>query len=540
MTGEIRTEIASFHAGAGNTRKRRASTAAVCAGLFLLGMDLTVLNVAIPDLQTALASSAGQTQWIVDAYALVLGGLVLTAGGVTDRIGRRRAFLAGLALCALASLAGATAAVPWQLIAARGAMGAGASLIMPATLSLLTGMFPEPERRRRAISLWAAVGGVGGALGPVIGGWLVSHHSWRAVFWLNVPFAAAVIVLTLLVVPAPPPARTEPVDLPGTVLSATGLLALVWAVIEGPGRGWTSTPVLTASAVGAGLLTAFGVWLRRAPAAMLPPHVRRREVTVPAAALAMMAFGMFGALFVISLYLQGVLGCTPWQAGVRTLPLPAALVAGAALAAVLTARLTHRSVLVTGLAVVAGSFVLLAGTTPESGYPHLALVQVVAGVGAGLTAAAGTAAVMESVGEAYAGVGSAVNDATRQVGATLGVAVQGSVLATVYRDRISEASAGAGPGGWPSAARESVVAAALAGRHAAPAVRSHLLTAATDAFVAGLARSAWVAALVAVTGAVAVWRGMPRLAAAPSSHRREPRRELRRERRTAQNSGTSP
>ncbi|MFJ4526619.1 MFS transporter [Streptomyces sp. NPDC088810] len=497
------------------------SAGAVCSGLFLLGMDLTVLNVAIPELQSALGSSAGQTQWIVDAYALVLGGLVLSAGGVTDRIGRRRAFLAGLVTCVFASVAGALAAVPWQLILARGAMGAGASLIMPATLSLLTTLFPERELRRRAIALWAAVGGVGGALGPVIGGWLVSHHSWRAVFWLNVPFTAAVIVLTLLVVPAPPPARTEPVDLPGTVLSATGLLALVWAIIEGPARGWTSTPVLAVSAVGAGLLASFGVWLRRAPAAMLPRHVLRRAVTVPAAALAMMSFAMFGALFVISLYLQGVLDCTPWEAGVRTLPLPGALIVGAGLAAPLTVRLTHRSVMVSGLLVTAGSFVLLSRTTAESGYPYLALVQIVAGLGAGLTAAAGTAAVMESVGEPYAGVGSAVNDASRQVGATLGVAVQGSVLATVYRDRISDALSHAGLGGLPSAARDGVVAAARAGRQATPAVRHQLLAAATDAFVAGLTRTAWVAAVVVVAGAVAVWRGLPRLPAVPASPRSE-------------------
>jgi predicted MFS family arabinose efflux permease len=351
----------------------------------------------------------------------------------------------------------------------------------------------------------------------VIGGWLVSHHSWRAVFWLNVPFAAAVIALTLLLVPSSPPSRTGPVDRPGTVLSATGLLALVWAIIEGPGRGWTSTVVLAVFAVAAGLLTAFAVWLWRAPAPLLPRHAMRRPVTIAAAALAMMSFGMFGALFVISLYLQGVLGCTPWQAGVRTLPLPAALIVGAALAAVLTPRLTYKSVMVSGLVMVAGSFVLLSRTTSQSGYPHLALVEIIAGVGAGLTAAAGTAAVMDNVGEPYAGVGSAINDATRQVGATLGVAVQGSVLVTAYKDRMSDALAHAGLSGMPSAATDSVVAAALAGRHADPAVRDRLLTAATDAFVAGLTRSAWVAAAVALTAAVAAWRWLPRLPAILSS-----------------------
>ncbi|MEU2717011.1 MFS transporter [Streptomyces sp. NPDC007205] len=509
MSGEHRTDITLFHAGAENTRRRWASAGAVCSGLFLLGMDLTVLNVAIPDLQAALGPSARQTQWIVDAYALVLGGLVLTAGGVTDRIGRRRAFLSGLTVCGSASWAGAVASAPWQLIMARGAMGAGASLIMPATLSLITGLFPEPGLRHRAISLWAAVGGVGGALGPVIGGWMVSHQSWRAVFWLNIPFAAAVIALTLLLVPAPRPSRTERVDLPGTLLSATGLLALVWAIIEGPSQGWTSPLILAVFAVAAALLTAFGVWLRRAAAPMLPRHVMRCPVTIAAAALSMMSFGMFGALFVISLYLQGVLGCTPWQAGVRTLPMPAALIAGAALAAALANRLTHKLLMVSGLIVVTGSFLLLAGTTTQSGYPHLALVQVIAGVGAGMTAASGTAAVMDSVGESYAAVGSAINDATRQVGATLGVAVQGSVLATAYMNKMRDALAHAGLTGVPSEAVDSVAAAALAGRHADPAVRGHLLTAATDAFVAGLTRSAWVAAAVAVTAAAAAWRCLP-------------------------------
>lgn len=525
MHGECGTDISLFHAAVGKTRRRWAGAGALCSGLFLLGMDLTVLNVAVPDLQRALGSSARQTQWIVDAYALVLGGLVLTAGSVTDRIGRRRAFLSGLTVCGLASWAGAVASAPWQLIAARGVMGAGASLIMPATLSLITRLFPEPALRHRAISLWAAVGGVGGALGPVIGGWMVSRHSWRAVFWLNIPMAAAVIALSLLLVPAPRPSRTERVDLPGTVLSATGLLALVWAIIEGPGRGWTSPLILAVLAVAAAALAAFGWWLRRAAAPMLPRHVMRRPVTIAAAALAMMSFGMFGALFVISLYLQGVLGCTPWQAGVRTLPMPAALIAGAALAAVLTNRLTHKFLMVSGLVAVAGSFLLLAGTTAHSGYPHLALVQVIAGLGAGVTAASGTAAVMDSVGESYAAVGSAINDATRQVGATLGVAVQGSVLATAYTNKMRDALAHAGLAKVPSAATDSVAAAALAGRHADPAVRSHLLTAATDAFVAGLTRSAWVAAAVALTGAAAAWRCLPHRPAPSSPPRLDARTE---------------
>lgn len=364
-------------AGSSSPTRRWVSAATVCSGLFLLGMDLTILNVAVPDLRNALSSSMGQTQWIVDAYALVLGGTVLTSGSLTDRIGRRRAFTLGLAVCGLASLVGALSATPQQVIAARAGMGAGASLLMPATLSLICALFPEEALRNRAIALWAAVGGLGGACGPVLGGWLVSEYSWRAVFWLNVPFAAAVTTLAVLVIPACRAKTTSRIDLPGTVCSALGLLVLVWSVIEAPTRGWGSLAVLVSFATAGLLLAAFVVWLRRAPTRMIARTALRRPVAVAAGALAMMSFGMFGALFVISLYLQGVMGCDPWQAGVRTLPLPGALIAGAGLAAAVAVRWSQKSVMLLGLALVAFSFIVLASTGTSSGYGHLVAVQVI-------------------------------------------------------------------------------------------------------------------------------------------------------------------
>ncbi|MGW1287573.1 MFS transporter [Streptomyces sp. NPDC002586] len=189
----------------------------VCLGLFLLGLDLTVLNVALPSLEDDLRPGVTALHWIVDGYALVLGGTVLTTGALTDRIGRRRAFVTGLAVCGTASALGALAPAPWQVIASRCVLGAGAALLMPATLALICHLFPEPQLRRRAIAVWTAVGGVGGLAGPVVGGWLVEHFSWRAAFWLNLPIAVIAITLALWLVPEVRSTRCEPVDVPGAL-----------------------------------------------------------------------------------------------------------------------------------------------------------------------------------------------------------------------------------------------------------------------------------------------------------------------------------
>lgn len=501
-------------------RARWAAAAVVCLGLFLLGMDLTILNVAVPDLQRDLGPSMAQVQWIVDAYALVLGGLVLTAGALTDRIGRRRAFTIGLAVCGTASALGALAEEPGPVIAARCGMGAGAALLMPATLSIIGNLFTEPAARRRAIALWAAVLGLGGMTGPVLGGALVEGFSWRAGFWVNVPLVAVTLVLTALVVPVTPVTPVTPVmpvvpfvpetgpgragrrgdvraegrcgqriDLPGAMLSACGLLTLVWAVIESPVKGWTSTPVLSGFALAAALMTAFVVHeKRRAAHAMLPlPLLRRPGVLRGAVSLALLSFALYGALFVITLYLQGVLGYTPWQAGVRTLPLAAALAVGSLAAPRVLARHEERTPIAAGLALVTGAFVVLAHTRAASGYGHLMLFEVIAGLGAGLAAVAGTESVMGAVPLSRAGLGSAVNDATRQVGAALGVAVQGSVLSTVVTDRLGSAGSAAGP---------------TAVLPPTPVAR--------QAFVDGLTATALTAGAVTLAATLAVipWRGV--------------------------------
>ncbi|MYX76692.1 MFS transporter [Streptomyces sp. SID3915] len=420
------------------------TAAVVCAGLFMLGMDVTILNVAVPELRQGLPASTAQVQWIVDGYALVLGGTVLSVGAFTDSWGRRRSFLSGVALCGAASWAGAEAAAPWQLIAARCFMGAGAALLMPATLAVIHHTFPEPGARARAIAAWAAVGGLGGLGGPLIGGWLVEQFSWRAAFWINVPLAAVIVAGAAFLVPESRAARRKGFDGPGAALSAGGLLALVWAVIEGPHRGWASAATLTGFGVAAVLLAAFVLRQARTPDPMLPLGLLRApHVWVAATALTLMSFALFGALFVLTLYLQGVLGYGPLEAGVRTVPLPAALAAGAVCALpLLSSRRPGpgqppgvRLPVSGGLVVVTLGFLVLATTDATSGYPRCLVFQLVAGFGAGLVAAAATESVMGSLPSDAAALGSAVNDSTRQLGSALGIAVQGSLLTTVFTDR---------------------------------------------------------------------------------------------------------
>ncbi|EPH46081.1 putative MFS-type transporter [Streptomyces aurantiacus JA 4570] len=483
----------------------------LCVGLYLLGLDLTVLNVAIPDLQADLRPTVAEVHWIVDGYALVLGGTVLAAGTVTDRTGRRLSYACGLTLCAAASVLGALAGAPWQLIAARCGMGAGAALMMPATLSLIRNLFTDPRERRRAIAVWTAVLGAGGLTGPLVGGWVVEHFSWRAVFWLNVPLALVTVAAAFLLVPESRVRRGERLDVAGALLSACVLLTLVGAVIEGPVRGWTSPVVLGGFALAAALLTVWARQQRRSPHPLLPPELLRdARIGIGALALALMSFALFGALFVMTLQLQGVMGHTPWEAGVRTVPLPAALAVGAFAGQPLIGRHGERPVVALGLVLVSLGLGVLATTAPGSGYGRLVLFQALAGLGAGMTAVAGTEAVMGAVPAARAGLGSAVNDATRQVGSALGVAVQGSLLATLYTDRIRTTLMDNGvPGDVVGSADDTVLAtAALAARLPEPE-RTRLLGAAEDAFVHGLTHTALLAAAVTALTAAAVWRWFP-------------------------------
>ncbi|TXS54237.1 MFS transporter [Streptomyces sp. t39] len=477
----------------------------VCSALFLLGLDFTVLNVAIPALQQDLGPSMAQTQWIVDGYALALGGCVLATGTLGDTYGRRRAFVAGLLLCALASVLGARADGVEQVIAARCGMGLGAALFMPATLATIVHVFSDDADRRRAISLWAAVAGIGALTGPLAGGWLVEHSTWRAVFWLNVPLALALAALALRVVPESRDGRPGRLDRVGAALSCAGLLVLVWAVIEAPGRGWTSTTVVGAFVVAAALLGLFVAWQARTARPMVPPALFKRGPVGPACiALAAMSFCGMGAMFVLTLYLQQVRGHSPWEAGVRTIPLSLALAAGAALAPALFRHFGARTPVTAGLLLVAGAFAVMAGLETGSGYAQVLAFEALVGVGSGLVAPVATELVLTAVPAARSGLGSALNDATRQVGSTLGVAVLGSVLATVFTARIEDRPAAR------DLLRDRSGLDLLAGAgHPGPATGSVLAHETGAAFVDGMTAAAIAGAGAALLAAALSWRRLP-------------------------------
>ena len=478
--------------GADTTRRRAwAAVAVLCSALFLIGLDFTVLNVAIPGLRADLGTSLAETQWIVDGYALTLGGCVLAAGTLSDTYGRRRAFVAGLALCALASVAGATGGSAAQLVAARCGMGVGAALFMPATLSTIVHVLPDATDRRRAIALWAAVAGIGALTGPVLGGRLVQLYEWRAAFWLNVPVAVLVIAAALLVLPESRNPVPERLDRLGAVLSCAGLLTLVWAIIEAPGRGWTSAPVLLAFLAAAALLASFAVWELRCAAPMVPVGLLRAGPVGPAAlSLALMSFAMFGAMFVLTLYLQQVRGFDAWAAGVRMIPFSAGLAVGAVAAPPVARRFGARVPVSGGLLLITSGFGVLAGLRSDSGDAPVLLFQALAGLGSGLVAPVATEVVMSAVPAATAGVGSALNDATRQVGSTLGVAVLGSVLA----ENAGEAGPRPGAANLPADAAARLADAAEQAR---------------TAFVHGLTAAAWVGGAVALLAAGFAWWRLP-------------------------------
>lgn len=385
-----------------------------CA-LFLIGLDITVLNVALPSLQVALRPGPQGLLWIADGYILALACGVLAAGAWSDTRGRRRAFTFGLALSGTASAYGALATRAGQVVGARVVMGIGAALLMPSTLSLVTVVFPEPAVRRRAIVLWTLAVGLGCPAGPVVGGLLAEEFGWRVGFWINVPVVVLALAGAWRWVPESAHPRPGAPDRIGMLAVTAGLLALVWATTEGPDRGW-SDPL-----IGAGFLTAatvlgfLAVWEKRHPSPMLPPGLfRDRRLTAAASTLGWMSFAVFGSLFLPTLYLQTILGYTPVQAGLGLLPLATA---SSAWAGVLIApRWGDKTPVTAGMLLAGTGFAFLACTTATAGYAPVLAFQLV--VGAGLAAAPATEAAMGSVAGERAGTGAAVNDLVREVGGT--------------------------------------------------------------------------------------------------------------------------
>jgi EmrB/QacA subfamily drug resistance transporter len=490
--------------GAGPNPRRWQILAVLCVSLFVIVMDNTIVNVALPTLARELDAGTSSLQWIVDAYTLVFAGLLLAAGGLGDRFGRKGALLAGLALFGAFSAAGAFASSTGQLISARAVMGVGAALIFPTTLAIVVNVFTEPRERAAAIGIWTAIAGVGVALGPISGGWLLEHFSWGSVFLVNVPVTVAGIVGTLVLVPRSRDPRAPRLDLPGLALSIAGVTLLVWSLIEAPSHGWISATTIGGIAGAVALLSVFAWWELRTPAPLLDVHLfRNMRFTAASLAITLGFFALFGFIFLVTQYLQLVKGYSALQAGVRTLPFAIAMVVAAVSSPKVVQRSGTKLVVAAGLALMAGGFAIASTNDASTSYSVIASAMVLMGFGLGSAAAPATESILASLPREKAGVGSAVNDTTREVGGTLGVAVLGSIMASVYGGRILDALSGTPlPAGLRAAAGDSLAAALQISGGVGGAAGRGIALAAQDAFVQAFQIGSVVTGAVALVGAV--------------------------------------
>ena len=488
---------------------RRWKTLGVLSlSLVIIGLDNTILNVALPTLQDEFDASASKLQWMVDSYLLVFAGLLLVFGTLGDRFGRKLALQAGVSIFGLASLGALVADSANEVIAVRAAMGVGAALIMPATLSIIANVFTGAERGK-AIAIWAALAAVGIGLGPLTGGLLLEWFDWSSVFLVNVPFAAAALLLGIRYVPESRDPRPGSFDLLGAVLSTAGFTVLVYAIIEAPERGWTSVLVLGAIAASVALLGAFLWWERRIEEPMLDlGFFRSARFSVGTAAVSVAFFALLGAIFAMTQYLQFAHGYSAIEAGALMSPIALGLMMGAGSSSRAVHRLGISRVVAAGLS---GLAILLAFTVlfePDTGGLVLAAWFFGLALAMGWVMAPATDAVVGAVPKAKTGIASATNTVARMVSGALGVAVVGSLVSSLYSNEVDSSLAGL-PAEAQTRAEDSVGAASAIAAQLPADVATRLVATAADAFTQAMGIGLLVAAALAAATAVVVARFLP-------------------------------
>ena len=509
-------------------RRRWAALAVLSLSLIIIGLDNTVLNVALPHLAESLGASNSQLQWIVDGYVIVFAGLILTMGSLGDRFGRKGALSVGLLIFMAGSIAAMFATSASTLIAFRMVMGIGGALIMPATLSLLTNIFHDPKERARAIGVWAGASAVGIAIGPIIGGLLLAHFWWGSVFFINVPVACVALVSGRFLLPRSSDPAAPKIDPFGAVLSVLTLVTLVWGLIEAPSKGWTSSPILGAFGIGGVFLALFIAWELHSDHPMLEMRFfTNPRFSAANAGVTLVFFAMFGSSFLLTQQLQFVMGYSALKAGLAMTPVAIPLMILGPLSARFVERLGTKVVVGSGLVLTAIGLASMSRLTVTSGYLALLIPMLVMACGMGLTMGPATESIMGSIPRDKAGVGSAMNDTTRQVGGALGVAVVGSVLASVYRPHVIEhlrstvlGTTAAGHGPLADQANQAIglirgqlgaayaVADRLPGGADGP-LGAPVVHAARAAFVDGFGRAVLVASFAALIGAIVVFAFLP-------------------------------
>lgn len=482
--------------------------AVLCLSLLTIGVDNTILNVALPTLVRSLHASDSQLQWVVDAYVLVFASLLLTTGSLSDRFGRRSALSLGLLLFGVGSVASAFAGSANMLTATRAFMGLGGALIMPSTLSILTNVFPA-EERGRAIGIWAGVSGLGVAIGPVVGGALLEHFWWGSVFLVNVPVVLIGIIGGRLIVPNSKDPSAPRIDILGAMLSIVGLVSLVYAIIEVPNYGWGSTSILVAFAVAIVVLCSFVLWERRSPEPMLRiEFFKNPRFTAASVGVTLIFFALFGSLFFITQELQFVLGYSPLGAGLRLAPVALVMAVAAPTAGRLVEHIGNKAMVFIGMVLCAIGLFVLGTATVHSGYGLIISSLGLLGVGIGFAIAPATESIMGSLPPAKAGIGSAMNDTTRQVGGALGVAILGSVFSSAYASRLAPALHGA-PASVAKAATQSVGAAMAVAQNIGGVAGDALRSAAVASFVHAMDRSLIAGSVIALAGALVALLWLP-------------------------------
>jgi EmrB/QacA subfamily drug resistance transporter len=481
--------------------------------LLVITMGNTILNVGLPTIREELDASSSQLQWIVDSYLLVFAGLLLAAGALGDRFGRKRSLLVGLVVFGAGSICAAGSDSSNALIASRALMGLGAAGIMPTTLSILTNIFPANERPK-AIAAWAAVSGLGIAVGPISGGFLLEHFSWNSIFLINLPVVAACLAGALALVPESRDPDSPRIDLPGTALSIAGLGAIVWGLIEAPERGWGEPLILSAFAGGAAIIAAFIAWEWRSDHPMLDVRVfRNLRFSAASVSITFVFFALMGVTYFLTTYLQTVLGYSALETGIRVLPIAFGMVLASKLSVGLTRRLGTKVTVASGLATVAGALVMITMFDTNTGELEIAIALGTIGQGIGLAMSPATDAIMGALPRAKAGIGSAMNDVVREVGGTLGIAVLGSMLTSSYGAGMDDATAGL-PTAAAEAASDSVGAAHEVAAQLGGGAGARLTEMANSAFVDAMATTATIAAAAAMIGALIALAFLPSRAGA--------------------------
>jgi len=500
-----------MRADSATAHERRWWTLGVlCLSLTVISIDNTILNVALPSIVESLGARGSQLQLLIDGYTIVFACLLLTAGSLGDKLGRKGILTIGLALFGGFSAMAAFSSSADMLILARALMGIGGACIYPSTLSILTNTFHDDRERARAIGIWAGVSGLGVAIGPLAGGLLVEHFWWGSVFLVNVPICLIAIVAGHFFVPTTTRDPDHALDPFGAIFSIIGLMGLLYAIIELPDRGLSDTTVLVSFFVGLVFLGAFAWWETHFEHPMLDLHFfQNPRFSAASATITMTFFALYGSTFLLTQYFQFVLEYSPLKAGMLTAPVAIGIMVTAPQAPKLVERIGTKLVVVTGLAIVAVGLTSYSIEPIVSSFLGGALTRLMFGVGMGLVIAPATESIMGSLPKAKAGVGSAVNDTTRQTGGALGVAVIGSVFAAVYHHQIQV------PDGLPAGAGAMVhdsIGAALEAitRFQLPLdVAGEVHDAASTAFFHGMQVAAWVGAVVVVGAAIVAYKFLP-------------------------------